>query len=756
MRWFRVALLLLFFNAIPAIALEPFVIKDIRVEGIQRTEAGTVFSYLPVKVGDSLTEDKAAQAIRALFATGFFRDVSLERDGDVLVVVVQERPSISQVDFTGIHEFQKDQLSAGMRQVGLAEGRIFDRGLLDRAEQELKRQYLGRGYYAVSVSTTVTPLERNRVSVNFNVEEGRVAKIRQISIIGAQAFPEKQLVGLFVLRTPGMLTWFSKQDQYSRQKLSADLETLRSFYLDRGYLEFSIDSTQVSITPDKQDIYISVSISEGRKYTVSEVKIAGELLIPEEEVRKLIQLKPGEVFSRARITESSKLISDRLGNEGYAFANVNAVPELNRDKQQVSFTFLIDPGRRIYVRRINMAGNTRTRDEVIRREMRQLEGAWYSTDLITKSKQRIDKLGYFTEVNIETPAVAGTTDQVDVNVTVAEKPTGILLFGAGFGSGEGLILSGSVSQNNIFGSGRHVTLGLNTGKINTTYALSYTDPYATIDGVSKGFDLYYRTVDPAGNNLALYQTKTIGGQLRIGVPVTEIDTIQYGVGYENVDITTFPESPLIYKDYVTTFGPSNSNIFVSAGWARDGRDSLIYPTKGVFQKAGAEVGLPGGDLEYYKLNYQYQRYFPLSRNYTLMLNGEAGQGDGYGNNPLPFFKNFFAGGVNSVRGFRTYTIGPKDTDGLPRGGNYKLLGNVELLFPFPGLENDRSVRVGAFVDSAMVGDGKIQYEDLRFSTGLSVSWVSPMGPLKVSLGVPLRKQALDRSQVFQFTVGGVF
>jgi len=756
MHWFRVALLLLCFHAATATALEPFVIKDIRIEGIQRTEAGTVFSYLPVKVGDTLTEDKAAQAIRALFATGFFRDVSLERDGDVLVIVIQERPSIAQIDFTGIHEFNKEQLTTGTTQIGLTEGRIFDRGLLDRAEQELKRQYLGRGYYAVTVSTTVTPLERNRVAVNFTVDEGRVAKIRQISVIGAQAFKESDLLKLFVLRTPGMLTWFSKHDQYSRQKLSADLETLRSYYLDRGYLEFSVDSTQVSITPDKQDIYITVSVSEGRKYTISDIKVAGEMLIPEEEVRKLIQIKPGEVFSRARISESGKLITDRLGNDGYAFANVNAVPEIDRDKQQVAFTFLIDPGRRIYVRRINVAGNTRTRDEVIRREMRQMEGGWYASDKITTSKQRVDKLGYFTEVGLETPAVPGTTDQVDVNVTVVEKPTGVMLFGLGFGSGDGIILSGSISQNNIFGSGRHVTLGLNTSKINTTYSLSYTDPYHTIDGVSRGFDLYYRTLNPADNNLARYDTQTIGGQLRLGVPVTDIDTIQYALGYETVDIGLFPDSPLIYKDYVATFGPSNANLYTTVGWSRDGRDSLIYPTKGTFQRASLEVGLPGGDLEYYKVNYQYQRYFPLSRDLTLMLNAEAGQGDGYGGMPLPFFKNFFAGGVNSVRGFKSYTIGPKDTDTNPRGGNYRLLGNTELLFPFPGLANDRSVRMGAFVDAAMVGDGRVKGEDLRYSTGVSVLWVSPMGPLKISVAVPLKKQEFDKTQTFQFTLGGVF
>jgi len=755
MRWFRVALLLLVLHAVTATAIEPFVIKDIRVEGIQRTEAGTVFGYLPVRIGDTMTEEKAAQAIRALFATGFFRDVSLERDGDVLVVVVQERPSIAQIDFSGTREFNKEQLTTGMRQIGLAEGRIFDKGLLDRAEQELKRQYLSLGRYAVNVSTTVTPLERNRVAINFNVEEGEVAKIRQISIIGADAFRERELLGLFVLRTPGLMTWFSKHDQYSRQKLAADLETLRSHYLDRGYIEFNIDSTQVSITPDKQDIYITISITEGRKYTVSDTRVAGEMLVPEEEVRKLIRIKPGEVFSRARLTESTKLISDRLGNDGYAFANVNAVPEVNKEKQQVAFTFFIDPGRRVYVRRINIAGNTRSRDEVIRREMRQLEGGWYSAEKITLSKQRIDKLGYFTEVNIETPAVQGTTDQVDVNLSVIEKPTGQLLFGAGFGSGEGVVLSGSVSQNNIFGSGRHLSVGLNTSKINTTYSLSFTDPYYTVDGVSRGFDVYYRKIDPASNQLGQYETKTKGGQLRFGVPVTELDTIQYGIGYEDTKIATFANSPLLYQDYVTTFGSSNTNLYLTAGWARDGRDSLIYPTRGTLQRASGEAGLPGGTLKYYKLTYQYQRYLPLTRHLTFMVNGEAGYGDGYNDKPLPFFKNFYAGGVNSVRGFKAYTIGPKDSNNDPRGGSHKLLGNAELLFPFPGLENDRSVRVSAFFDAGMIDD-TYSAEHLRYSTGIAVNWISPFGPLKLSAAVPLRDKPGDRKQPLQFTFGGSF
>jgi outer membrane protein insertion porin family len=702
-----------------------------------------------------MTDEKAAQAIRALFATGFFRDVSLERDGEVLVVVVQERPSIAQIEFSGLHQFEKDQILSGFRQIGIAEGRILDRGLLERAEQELKRQYLSRGYYAVAISTTVTPLERNRVALNFNIEEGSVAKIRQISIIGAKTFSEKTLVDQFVLRTPGLLTWFSKHDQYSREKLSADLETLRSYYLDRGYIEFSIDSTQVSITPDKQDIYITISITEGNRYTVSDVRVAGEPLIPEEEVRKLIRVTPGEPFSRARVTESTKLIGDRLGNDGYAFANVNAVPSLDKEKREVAFTFLIDPGRRVYVRRINIAGNTKTRDEVIRREARQLEGAWYSTQKVTQSKQRIDRLGYFTEVNVETPAVPGATDQVDVNVTVVERPTGQLLVGAGFGSDEGLVLSASISQQNIFGSGRHLSFNVNTSKVNTVYSISYTNPYYTVDGVSRGFDLYYRNLNPSARDLGQYQTKTLGGQLRYGVPVSELDVIQYGIGYDDTTITTFANSPPRYLDYVATFGPQNSNLFLTAGWARDGRDSFIYPTKGSYQRATAEVGTPLGDLEYYRFAYQYQRYFPLTRFTSLMVNGELGYGDGYNGLPLPFFKNYYLGGVNSVRGFKTFTIGPKDINGDPTGGPRKLQANMELLFPFPGLENDRSVRVSAFFDSGTVGN-TIEFNLVRASAGLGLLWVSPMGPLKISFATPFRKQPDDEVQQFQFTIGGLF
>ena len=745
-------------------AFQPFVIKDIRVEGIQRTEAGTVFSYLPVKVGEKLDDEKAAAAIKALYGTGFFKDVRLEVEGEVLIVMVQERPAISQIDFVGLKEFDKKQLVDGLKQVGLAEGRIFDKSLLDKAEQELKRQYLSRGKYAVAVTTTVTPLERNRTAISFNISEGEVAKIQQINIVGNQAIPEKDLLDLLVLSTPGWMTWWSKNDQYSKQKLAADIETLRSHYLNRGYLEFNLDSTQVSISPDKQSIYITINISEGQKYTVSDVKLAGEMLVPEEELRKLIKIQPGDVFSREKLTETTKLIGDRLGNDGYAFANVNAVPELNKEKQEAKFTFFIDPGRRVYVRRINVTGNTKTRDEVVRREMRQLEGAWYAADKVTRSRERINRLGYFSDVNVETPAVAGTTDQMDMNVSVTEKPTGSIMAGAGFSSYEGFILSGSISQANVFGSGNHLSTQVNTSKINTVYSLSYTNPYYTDDGISRGFDIYQRKTNSSSLSVSRYGSNSIGGGVRFGVPLNEKDTVNFGLSAENTKLTLYDNSPQRYKDYVNIFGDSNTTLRGDAGWARDTRDSLFYPTKGSLQRVFAEVGLPGGTVKYYKLSYQYQWFRPLIQDFTLMLNGEVGYANGYGGKPLPFFKSFYAGGNTSVRGYRASSIGPKDIDGNALGGNRRLVGNAEVLFPFPGMKKDQSLRLSLFLDAGSVfGDGdvagqysKISFGDIRYSTGLAVSWQSPMGPMKFSIAAPLNSKETDRLERFQFILGTTF
>jgi outer membrane protein insertion porin family len=744
-------------------AFEPFVVRDIRVEGIQRTEAGTVFSYLPVRVGESFTEDKAAEAIKALFATGFFKDVRVEVEGDVLVVVVEERPAIASLEFVGMKEFDKETIKKAMRDFGLAESRILDRAVLERAEQEMKRQYLTRGLYSVEVKTTTTPLERNRVAVTFQIDEGAAAKIKQINIVGAKAFPEKDLLELLSQSTRNWLSWYSKNDQYSRQKLSADVEILRSHYLDRGYLEFNVDSTQVSITPDKQDIYITISITEGEKYTIDGVKLSGDLLLPEEELRKLVKLVPGEEFSRKKLTETTKAISDRLANDGYAFSNVNAVPEPDREKRSVSFTVFVDPGRRVYVRRINVAGNSKTRDEVVRREFRQFEGAWYDGEKITRSRARVDRLGHFDGVTVETPAVPGTTDQVDVNLTVKEKPTGNLAFGAGFSSSENLILSTSISQQNLFGSGKALTLSLNSGSINKTYSLSFTDPYYTADGISRGFDVYLRNVDPSRLGIGNYRTSSVGAGMRWGFPIREDDRINFGLAVDQTTIDVFENSPGRYTEFVNEFGDSNTSLVGTIGWARDTRDSFVYPTTGGTKRVNVEVSLPPGSLRYYKASYQQQQYIPLFWDFVIALNGEIGYGDGYNDKPLPFYKNYYAGGIGSVRGFQTSSLGERDVDANGNvlrttiGGNRRLVGNAEILFPLPGTQ-DKTLRLGTFIDAGQVwssGD-TLNLGDLRYSAGVSVSWSSPMGPLKFSIAQPLNKEPLDRLQKFQFQLGSTF
>jgi len=744
-------------------AIQPFVVKDIRIEGIQRIEAGTVFNYLPIKVGETVTDEKAAQAIKALFHTGFFKDVQLEDENGVLVVDVQERPAIADVTFVGIKEFNETKLTAALKQVGLAESRIFDKSILDKAVLELKRQYYNRGKYGVRITTTVTPLGRNRVAIRFDVNEGAIAKIKQINIVGNHAFSKKDLLDLFSLTTPGWLTWWTKSDQYSQQKLAGDLETLRSYYLDRGYMQFRIDSTQVSITPDKKSIYITINVTEGPKYKVSSVKLAGNLLLPAAELRQLIKLHSGDIFSRKELTESTKRIGDRLGDDGYAFANVNAVPKLDKAKHTVAFTIFIDPGRKVYVRRIHITGNTRTRDEVLRREMRQMEGGWYSSAKIKRSRVRLNRLGYFSDVNVETPAVAGTTDQVDVNFNVTEKQTGNIMMGAGFSSSEGVVLSGSVSQNNLFGSGNQVAVQVNSGRINTVYSVSYTNPYYTIDGVSRGFDAYKRKTDATSlSALAGYYTNSLGGGVRFGIPLTEYDTLNLGLTVDSTKITLTDQSPQRYIDFVNDYGGGNTvntrTLLGTLGWARDSRDSLLYPTKGRLQRIYGEVGLPGGNLKYYKASYQYQWFYPLSRTFTLMLNGEAGYGDGYGGRPLPFFKNFYVGGVTSVRGYDTASIGPKDSQGYTIGGNKRLVGNAEVLFPFPGMRRNKSLRMSVFFDAGGVyptGE-KIGFNEMRYSTGVAVNWASPFGPLKFSLAKPLNAKDSDKLQKFQFQMGSAF
>jgi len=734
--------------------VSPFVVKDIRVEGVQRIEPGTVFSYLPVKVGDTLTEERAQQSLRALYATGFFKDVRLEAEGGVLVVLVEERPAVAQIDFSGASEFQPDVLKRVLRDQGLGEGRTFDRSVLEAAEQELKRQYLSRGKYAAEVQTTVTPLERNRVAINFAISEGDAAKIKAINIVGASAFAESELLDLFVLRTSGWLTWYTKLDQYSRQRLTGDLEALRSYYQNQGYLDFNIDSTQVSITPDRRDIYVTVNVSEGGKYTVSDVQLSGETLVPRAELEKLILIKPGDVFSRQQLTLTTKAITDRLGNDGYAFANANAVPQVDREKRTVAFTILVDPGRRVYVRRINVSGNTKTRDEVVRREMRQLEGAYYDTSKIQLSRRRIDRTRYFKEVNVETAPIEGLPDQVDVNYTVEENPTGSLLFGVGFSSVDRLVLSASITQTNAFGNGKYLALEINSGTVNQTYSLSYMDPYYTVDGVSRGFDIYRRDVDASSLDVGAYSTSSTGGGVKFGYPLSERDSLSFGLSAEHVQLETFTNSPFSYKDFVANFGNVYTYGSLQGGWARDTRDSFIMTTQGSVMRATSEFA--GGDLQFYRLGYNQQYYRPLSRRFTMFLNGDIGVAGGLGGQTLPFFKNYYAGGPGSVRGYRPYSLGPKDPDGNSLGGSRRMVGSAELLFPVPGAEQDKSLRLALFLDGGQVYSQieKLSFSELRFSVGIGLAWNSPFGPLRISFANPLNAQeGIDRAQRLQLTFG---
>ncbi|MGQ0546125.1 MAG: outer membrane protein assembly factor BamA [Betaproteobacteria bacterium] len=739
--------------AAPAAAqvFAPFTVRDIRVEGLQRTEPGTVFNYLPVKVGDRIDEPKAQAALRALYATGFFQDVRLEAEGEVLVVFVRERPAIAQIDFSGMREFEPDNIRKALRELGMAEGRIFDRSALENAEKEIKRQYLARGLYGAEVQTTVTPLERNRVGINIAVTEGETAKIRGINIVGAAAFPEEEVLAQFTLRTPGWLTWYTKHDRYSRERLAADLEQLRSYYQNRGYLDFAVESTQVSITPDRRDIYITVNLREGEKYTVSQVQLAGQTLLPREELEKLIQLKPGDVFSREKLAASTKAIGDRLGNEGYAFANANAIPELDKDQRTVAFSIVVDPGRRVYVRRIDVSGNTKTRDEVVRREMRQLEGAFYDASKIQLSRRRIDRTQFFSEVSVQTQPVEGSPDQVDVVFDVKEKPTGAVLFGVGFSSVEDVALSASLTQSNVFGTVKFLSLNVNSGRVNTVYSLSYNDPYYTVDGVSRGFDLYKRETDATSLAVGAYATDALGGGVKFGYPVSEVVSVDFGLNLESVELTTFANSPLQYLDFVQAFGNQYSYGAATAGVSRDTRDSLIRVTSGTYLRASTEVA--SGDLQYYRLGYQHQWYYPWTRDLTIALGAEVGYAAGYGERPLPFFKNYFAGGPNTVRGYRSFSLGPRDVLGNAVGGNRKFIGGAELLFPMPGAARDPSLRLSAFLDAGNVFVNKYDLSDLRYSAGLALFWSSPFGPLRLSFAQPLNAKDGDRLQRLQFTFG---
>ncbi len=766
MALFRSLLLLLWMlTSSLAMAMAPITIQDIRVEGAQRVEPGTIFSYLPLKVGDTVTPEKADSALKALYDTGFFSDVKLEADGNVLVIQVQERPSIARLEINGAKSFTKDQLKDALKSIGIAEARIYDKSLLDKAEKELKRQHLGKGKYSTQVSTTVTPLPRNRVALVFNIVEGEAAHIREINIVGAHAFPLKELQDQLQLNTPNWLSWYTKNDQYSKQKLAADLETLRSYYQDRGYLEFTVDSTQVSISPDKQDVYITINISEGEPYRVSEVKLTGRFVVPESELQALVTLKPGDIFSREKVTNSTKAISDRLAKDGYSFANINASPEVNKEKHTAAFTFVIDPGRRVYVRHVNVYGNTTTKDEVIRREIRQMEGAWYSVDKVNRSKERLDRLGFFSEVTVDSPPVPGTTDQVDVNFTVVERQTGSIQLGAGYSNAEGVILSAGITQTNLFGSGNSLSLGVSTGLVTRTYSIAYTDPYWSEEGTARTISVYDRSIDTTYLiGVSPYMTRTLGADVTYTIPISEVNAYSLGYGFESTVVGVVNTSPIQYVDFVNQFGSMAKAIKVNMGYSHDTRDSIIYPMRGLSQKYGVEVGVPGENMKYYRATTSEQLFTPITHDSTLSLSGQLGYANGYGGVALPFFKNFFGGGVGSVRGYFPGSLGPQVYDNygnlLNLGGNKMITGSAEYFFPLPGTKStDKSFRLSTFVDTGNVygTNQPFSIPQLRYSAGVALSWYSPMGPLEFSYAAPFHyNSATDNIERLQFQLGNTF
>jgi len=743
--------------AVNAWAVDPFTVRDIRVEGLQRVEPGTVFASLPFRVGDQYNDEKGSAAIRALFALGLFKDVRLEVAGDVLVVVVEERPTVAEVDFAGMREFDKDTLRRALREIGLAEGRPYDQALADRAEQELRRQYINRSLFGAEVITTITPIERNRVNLTFTINEGETARIRDIRIVGNKAFSEGTLRGLFDLDTGGWLSWYTKSNHYSRAKLNADLETLRSYYLNRGYLEFRIDSTQVAISPDKQDITVTVNVTEGERFVVSAIRLDGNYLGKEEEFKSLVSIRAGEAYNAEEVAETIKAFTDFFGSFGYAFANVEARPEIDRTRNLVTFALVADPSRRAYVRRVNVSGNNRTRDEVVRREFRQFESSWYDGDKIKLSRDRVDRLGFFKEVNIETAEVPGAPDQVDLNLNVVEKPTGSLQLSAGFSSADKFALGFSIKQENAFGSGQYLGVEVNTSKYNRVISLSTTDPYFTADGISRTFEVFHRNSKPYDEQGGNYSLASTGGGVRFGVPFSELDTVFFGATVERTQIRPGTNIPAAYLSYASKFGYTSITVPLSIGWARDDRDSAISPTRGRLVRANGEVGLLG-DANYYRTSAQYQQYLPLTKQYTVALNGELGWGQGLSGGPFPVFKNFYSGGLGSVRGFEQGTLGPIDVTGASIGGPRKINLNAELITPFPGAGNDKSLRLFAFVDAGNVfaEDERIRLGELRASAGFGVSWLSPLGPLRLAAARPIRSFAGDRIQKFQFQIGTSF
>ena len=751
-------LALIFVQISPVKAEDSFVVEEIKVNGLQRIAAGTVYNYLPVTVGQRFYLNQIAPTMNGLFKTGFFKDINLVRAGNILVINVIERPSIARIIFKGNIDLSDEVLEEALTKIGLSEGKVFNRQVLEQVEKELRRQYFSHGKYGLRLETEIANLTRNRVGIKVEISEGSVATIKKINVVGNSQFASDILLKEFQLTTSNWLSFYTKDDQYSKQKLAADLERLSSYYLDRGYINFKVDSTQVAITPDKKAIYITVNVNEGDLFTLDKVRLTGNLVVEPEELIQLVQVGPEEVFSRKRATETSKLISDRLGEEGYVFANVNMIPEIDNEHKTIDMTFFVDPGKKVYVRHVNIAGNTTSRDEVLRREMRQMESAIASTTKIERSKVRLQQLGFFEQVTVETPPVVGAADEIDVNYKVVEKASGNLMAGFGFSQTQGLVLNASVSQNNVLGSGKRLDLNFNNSDVTTVYSFGFYNPYFTDDGISLGYNLGWRETNSRNANTAFFTMDSANASMNFGVPVNETDRLQFNFDIKQQKLKDYTEGTSVGNAIIELGSDGSYTTFGGAiGWSHNTLNSAIFPTSGRQQRLSASLTVPGSDITFFKLGYKHQGYFPVAKDLTFRLRGEIGYGDGYGDTEkLPFFQNFYVGGVQTLRGFNDNTVGPRDSNNRPWGGSTKVLGNAELLFPVPFFEDNQSMRLGTFLDAGMVSDGGFDTEYMRFSFGLSGTWLSPFGAITVSAAMPMNTDENDDEQRFQFSMGSNF
>lgn len=759
-----------------SISAEVFQVDDIRIEGLQRVSAGTVFAALPVSVGDLIDEPVVREATRSLFRTGYFSDVVMVRENGVLVIGLEERPAVTEINLDGNKAIETEQLIDALRDNGLAEGQIFRQVILEGMVQELQRQYVAQGRYGALVKTEVKELPRNRVAVNIDIDEGDVAKIRHINIVGNSDFTEETLLDEFEQNSTGWLSWISSNDKYAREKLAGDIETLESWYLDRGYLQFVVVSTQVSISPNKESVYITININEGDIFTVSDIELSGELKIPEAQIRALVLLSEGSTFSQALMTASKEFIARRLGNEGYTFAEIEGYPELNEEAKTAKITFVVKPGMRAYVRRIEFRGNTKTADNVLRREMRQMEGGSANNALIESSKVMLERLGFFKEVRVENVPVAGTNDLLDVIYTVEEQPSGSVGASVGYSQGYGLILGANLSENNFFGTGKQVGVGLNKSKYQTSINFSYTEPYFTVDGVSVGYSVFARETDYGEYNVSSFSTDTYGASVNWSYPVTDIQRIGFGFTYENLEISSGTYDSKEISEFVTENGTNFDVVSGNVNWVQSTLNRGVFATRGTMQRISADLALPGSGLEYYKITYKAQHLRGLYGPLTLKLRADFGYGESYGGTTtMPFFKNFYGGGFGSVRGFKKNTLGPQDTppsglafydDPDPIGGNVQVEMGAEVLFPLPFLKDQRSVQSSLFLDvgnifntkcgETQVNCFKPDVGELRYSVGLGATWLSGFGPITFSIAKPLNSNDFDETEVFQFSLGNQF